>query len=109
MLLVGQMDGLPLSEIPVFTWTSNYEPLTIVRRIIEAVSRINDRGVFIPNGPDSCICINRNTLDVSIYDFCFWSPAELCDRKKQMNRLKRLFKREEYDKFVDDSFWKPYL
>jgi hypothetical protein len=109
VLLAGQLDGLPLSKIPVFTWTSDYEPRMIVRRIIEAVSQINNRGVFIPNGPDSRICVNRYTLDVWIHDFCFWCPTEECDRREEMQSLKRWFKREGYDSFVDDNFWKPYL
>jgi hypothetical protein len=78
-------------------------------RIIEAVIQINDKGVFIPNGPDSRICINRNTLDVSISDLCFWCSAEECNRKRQMKRLMRWLEYEEYDTFVEESFWKPYL
>jgi hypothetical protein len=87
VLLVSWMEGVPLSKIPVFSWASDREPRTIVSRIIDAVSRINDRGVFIPNGPDSRICINRNTLEVLIIDLGFWCSAEECDRDIQMNLL----------------------
>jgi hypothetical protein len=73
-------------------------------RIIEAVIQINDKGVFIPNGPDSRICINRNTLEVLIIDLGFWCSAEECDRDIQMNLLLGWLKNEEYDTFVEESY-----
>jgi hypothetical protein len=108
VLLVGRVEGLPLSKIPVLEWQSDIARGMVISRIITAVSQINERGVFIPNGPDGRICINKYTSGVSINNFLFWAAEEKCTREKQKERLLEWFEDEEYDTFIDDEFWKPY-